>query len=114
MLQIIIPDYRTASRNKTATAHWRKYQEQKKYIADLIAAYAKNNKPITPARVIIEAYYEKTRSIDTSNIDDKIIVDGLMKIGVLPDDDALHNPEVIKRCFINTGKNELRIIIEQM
>ena len=108
---ITIPDYRAKSRNRTVTAHWRTYQKYRDEIADLIQAYAKNREDISFATVIIEAYYKGKRSIDTSNLDDKMIVDGLMKVGILKNDTALEDPEVIKRVYPSSGHDSLVISI---
>jgi Holliday junction resolvase RusA-like endonuclease len=107
-MRIVIPNYRARSRNKTITSHWRTYQKERDEIASLIRAYA-SRKTFSCASVTIEAYYKGKRSIDCSNIDDKLILDGLMHAGILEDDDATHNPEIIKKVYINSGKDELHI-----
>lgn len=108
---ITIPDYRTPSRNKTITSHWRTYQKYRDEMATLISAYATDHSEVCPAEVIIEAYYKGRRSVDTSNIDDKMIVDALMKVGILKDDTAYENPTVIKRVFPDSKKDELVILV---
>jgi Holliday junction resolvase RusA-like endonuclease len=110
---ILIPDYRTKSRNKTITSHWRTYQKYRDEIAQLMMVYCKRKKEVTPAQVEITAYFRDKRTIDTSNIDDKLIIDGLMKLGILPDDTPEHNPVVIKRAVPDTGKDELKIIVRR-
>ena len=108
---ITIPDFRAPSRNKTVTAHWRAYQQQRDDLCGLIRAYVKGAGVICPACVTIEAYYKGKVGVDTSNIDDKIIVDGLMHAGILENDTAKENPEVVKRAYLETGKNELVITV---
>lgn len=112
-MTITIPDFKTPSRNKTATKHWRKYQAARNEMASLIINY----KPViqdmntvnVPLVVDITAVYKSKRSIDVSNIDDKIIVDGLMKAGILEDDSPRFNPAVIKRVKVGRGIDQLVI-----
>lgn len=111
-MTITIPDYRTPSRNKTITSHWRTYQKYRDEMSDLIQAYATDRHEICPATVTIEAYYKGKRSVDTSNIDDKMIVDALMHVGILKDDTAYENPKVVKRVYPESKKNELVITVE--
>ncbi|MFO8068448.1 MAG: hypothetical protein R6U02_00390 [Alkalibacterium sp.] len=111
--KIVIPDYRAKSRNKTAYRHWRTYQKYRDEIAELIMFYAKDKTEIDPARVTLEAYFKGRRVIDTSNLDDKLAVDGLMKAGILKDDTPFENPEIIKRVYPETGENKLVIMVEQ-
>ena len=80
-------------------------------MADLIQAYATKRLQVSPAEVTIEAYYKGRRSVDTSNIDDKMIVDALMKVGILKDDTAYENPTVTKRVFPESKKDELVILV---
>lgn len=111
---IIIPDFRTPSRNMTATKHWRAYQQQRDDLCGLIRAYMRGEGVIYPACVTIEAYYKGKRGVDTSNLDDKIIVDGLMHAGILENDTAIENPKVIKQVYLETGKDELVITVGQI
>lgn len=110
-MKIIIPNYRAQSRNKTNKKHWTVYVKERREVAAFIMAYCTDRKPISPASVRIDAYYKAGRAVDTSNLDDKIIVDALMDIGILPDDTCVENPEVIKHCFKNTGEDKLVITI---
>lgn len=112
-MKIVIPNYRAPSRNKTITSHWRNYQRYRNEISEFVCCYLPEKKIITPARVIIEAHY-KNRSIDVSNIDDKLVIDGLMAAGVLPDDNFKHNPEVIKRVFNKSEDNKLVITVTKI
>lgn len=113
MIRITIPDYRTPSRNKTATSHWRTYQKYRNEMADLVTAYASEKYTISPATVTIEAYYKGRRSVDTSNIDDKMIVDALMLNGILKNDTCIENPEVIKKAYALTGEDKLVITVQE-
>ena len=112
-MQIIIPNYRAKSRNKTITSHWRVYQKYRDEIAELIFAYSKDRSVIFPAKVTITAYFKGKRAIDTSNLDAKTILDGLMGSGILEDDTCIHNPEVILRVIAESGKDELVILVEK-
>lgn len=114
MITITIPNFKTPSRNKTATAHWTKYYRQKEEIAVFITSYAPRKKIISPSKVTIKAYFKGKRSIDTSNIDDKVIIDGLMRAGFLKDDCIEENPIVIKMAFNNSGEEKLVIEIEKI
>lgn len=77
----------------------------------LVRAYAGTIELVSPAVVVIEAYYKGKRGVDTSNIDDKHIVDALMGVGILKDDDPTENPEVIKRSYVESGVDRLDIFI---
>lgn len=116
-MQIIIPNYRTKSRNQTTRKHWIHYRQQLAEMTALVRFSAsledrtRTPKYISPARVIIEAKFKGARGVDTSNIDDKIIIDALMEAGFLLDDDPSRNPEVVKRSQINTGVDELIISV---
>lgn len=111
---ITIPDYRTPSRNKTATKHWTQYKQQRDELAQMIMVYLDGEGVIYPAQVTIEAFYKGKRGVDTSNVDDKIIVDGLMHAGVLDDDTARENPVVIKKVYLESGENTLKITVEKL
>lgn len=114
-MTITIPNYRAASRNKTTRKHWIAYYNQLKDIEKLIWGHCPRPvKQISPAQVIIVAYYEKKRAVDVSNLDDKAIIDGLMKVGILKDDNPTENPEITKMVFANKGRNELHIIVNQL
>lgn len=108
---ITIPNYRARSRNKTATSHWTVYMTHRNELAELIMAYSPQKSCLSPAVVVIEAYYEGKRHVDTSNIDDKMIIDGLMRAGILRDDTAYENPKVIKVCYPESGVDKLDIEI---
>lgn len=113
-MKIIIPNYRAQSRNGTITSHWRVYERERDAIALLIRYHATDRTQLLAANVTINAYFKGKRAIDTSNIDDKFILDGLMKAGILPDDSPSFNPMVIKRSIANSGKDELEIILESI
>ena len=113
-MKILIPNYRARSRNKTITSHWRNYQLHRDEAAALIMTYAKDRRPVFPARVTITGFFKGKRGIDTSNLDDKLIVDGLMRAGILENDTADHNPEVVKRIVLDSGKDELLIEVEKI
>jgi len=112
-MQITIPNYRAKSRNKTITSHWRVYQKYRDEIAELIFAYSKDRSVIFPAKVTITAYFKGKRAIDTSNIDDKLILDGLMAVKILKNDTCIENPEIVKRVISDSGKDELVILVEK-
>lgn len=112
---ITIPKYRCPSRNKTVTSHWRTYQRYRDEIAELIKAYKPRGpqQPFTRAVVVtITAFFKGKRHIDVSNIDDKLIIDGLMHAGIIEDDDAYHNRRVIKEVCLECGEDALTIEIE--
>lgn len=111
-MKITIPNYRARSRNKTATAHWRVYQLHRNEIAELIGTYTPSRECISPAVVTIEAFYMQ-RPVDTTNVDDKIVVDGLMRAGILIDDKPQENPIVIKKCFVDAEEDKLVITVEK-
>lgn len=113
MVRIVIPDYRAKSRNKTITSHWRTYQKYRDEIAEFMLAYAKRDElyEMDNATVEIEAFFKGKRTIDVSNLDDKLIVDGLQKLGVLPDDTPEFNKTVVKTVVPESGKDELVIMV---
>lgn len=113
VIKIVIPDYRAKSRNKTITSHWRTYQKYRDEVSEFMAVYANEIESINPARVTIEAYYKGKRCVDTSNIDDKLFVDGLQNLGILEDDTPYENPEVIKRAYPEAGENKVIIYVHQ-
>jgi len=112
-LIIVIPNYRTPSRNKTVTSHWRNYMRYRDELAELITAYCQDRRLFKCAKVTIAAYYTGKRRRDVSNIDDKMVLDALMKIGVLEDDDTKHNPQITKIAYIDCLTDELHIIVEE-
>lgn len=109
-MRILIPNYRAKSRNGTITSHWRVYQRERDEIALLIRYHAKDRTQLPAADIVINAYFKGKRAIDSTNIDDKFIVDGIMKAGILSDDDPDHNPLVLKHSIPSSGKDELEII----
>lgn len=112
MVFITIPNYRAKSRNQTITAHWRTYQKFRDEIANFMWGYAGSRRALPKnIAVYIRAYYAQNRAIDASNIDDKMFIDALMKIGLLTDDDPEHNPLVIKETKINTKQNKVEVIV---
>lgn len=111
---IKIPEYRAKSRNQTVTAHWTKYKKARDEVKQLVSFYCKNRSQIDIARVTITAFFKGKRSIDTSNIDDKIWIDALMDIGILKNDTPIENPEVVKKTFINCGFDAVEIKIEEI
>lgn len=120
-MKITIPNYRAEGRNSTTKKHYRYYMQARDEVYELMRAYVsqddlrqlakRGNGDIWPARVTITAYYKGKRHVDTSNLDDKIFVDGLMHVGIIKDDDAYHNPEVTKRVIPEAGKDEVEVDI---
>lgn len=89
---------------------------QKKEVAQLVGAYTNYKRfyPISPARVTITAYFKGLKSIDTSNIDDKLYIDVLQEVGLLKDDNPAENPEVVKRAFVSCGFDRVEIEVTQL
>lgn len=112
-MKIKIKDYKAKSRNMTATKHWTSYKRHRDELSLLIRSNSKRKMFDKPVVVIIKAYYKGKRHVDTSNIDDKIIIDGLMDAGILKDDRAYENPKVVKECYPESGKDKLEIIIKE-
>lgn len=111
-MEIKIPNYRALSRNMTNKKHWSHYVKQLKEVTELVSAYNHRKNIFTkPVVVEIEAYYKGKRHVDTSNLDDKIIVDSLMKVGLLKDDTAYDNPVVTKKVYPESGEDKLVITI---
>lgn len=106
-MRIVIPNYRARSRNHTTRKHWTVYRDHLDEATEFVRTYAPSRSVLSPARVVITAVF-KSRPIDTSNIDDKIIVDALMKVGILKDDKPSENPEVVKRSML--GESDHLII----
>lgn len=115
-MTITIHNYRAPSRNKTAFRHWRTYKGARDEMAALLAAETgyKKFEPLHKVKVIIEAWYKGKRCVDTSNLDDKIIIDGLMHIGLLEDDNPKENPIVEKIVFSETGADLLKITVREI
>jgi hypothetical protein len=63
------------------------------------------------ARVIITAYFEKS-PLDSSNIAGKLYEDGLMRAGILPNDDWQHVTELCLRSRIDRERPRVEIIVE--
>lgn len=76
--------------------------------------YCDQRHVIYPAQITIQAFYKGKRGVDTSNLDDKIIVDAVMNIGIIEDDTARENPRVIKEVFLEAEENKLVITIEKV
>lgn len=111
-IEITIPNYRAYSRNKTLTAHWTVYRRYRDEVKSLVSYYCKKPFKIEPAEVTIRAFYRGVRSVDTSNIDDKIFIDALMDIGVLTNDTPQENPRVVKEAYINCGFDRVEVIVK--
>jgi hypothetical protein len=63
------------------------------------------------ARVIITAYFEK-RPLDSSNIAGKLYEDGLVRAGILPNDDWKHVTELCTRSRLDKERPRVEIIVE--
>lgn len=109
---ITINDYRAKSRNQTTRQHWIHYRNQKIAFVSLLMTSLPDSLSLftKPATVSISAYYKGKRHVDTSNLDDKIIVDGLIEVGILKDDRAFENPRVIKTVYPESGVD--KVVIE--
>jgi Holliday junction resolvase RusA-like endonuclease len=112
VLIITIPNYITPSRNKTITKHWRTYMVYRDEIAELIKHYTPTKQLFERAIVTIYANYKDNRRRDVSNIDDKLIIDGLMHAKILKDDSSKENPCVVKWIKSNAGSNKLVVIVK--
>lgn len=89
--------------------------ESKHEVADLVRAYAVRVTTFTkPVKITITAYFKGKRHIDTSNIDDKTYVDALIHAKVIEDDNAYHNPVVIKEVCTDMTEDKLLIRIEEV
>lgn len=111
-MKLTIPQYRAMSRNMTNKRHWTHYVRQLKEVTELVSAYNHRANVFTkPVVIEIEAYYKGKRHVDTSNLDDKIIVDAIMKVGLIKDDTAYENPRVIKSVYPESGEDKLVITI---
>ena len=114
-MKITIPDYLVHSRNKTATAHWRRYQEEKHDVADLVRCYAGRVKLFEkPVVITITAFFKGAKNVDPSNIDDKVYVDAVMRAGIIVDDNTNCNPTVIKHGVLNAEENRVEIEINEI
>lgn len=114
-MKITIPDYIVHSRNKTATTYWRVYQAEKHTTAALVRSYMKRCKTfVKPVQITITAYFKGIKSVDVSNIDDKIYVDAIMNAGIIIDDKVSCNPVVIKKGILNAGEDKVEIEINEL
>lgn len=110
-----IPDHRALSRNQIDRMHWSQYRLAKQDHVILVKSATQKRTPFkNPVSITIEAYYKGKVHVDTSNIDDKFWVDALMHVDILSDDNAICNPEVIKRSHYEAGKDEVVIKIRQI
>ena len=115
-MKIIIPRYRSKSRNITAYKHWRSYQRERDEIADLVWGYTDHKTRFDGKKQVhvkIIAYY-KSYPVDASNIDDKAYVDALMKSKIIPDDNPYINPMVIKQVVTGSADNHVEIIVKEI
>jgi hypothetical protein len=65
-----------------------------------------------PVKVTIKASFKTRSHIDASNIDDKIYVDALRYAKIIPDDNWDWNPIVCKEVCINTGRDQVEIMVD--
>ena len=98
----------------TSRKHWTKYHAMKQEIFSLMMYGASNIEKIEPAEITIKAYYKGKRAVDTSNIDDKIIVDAIMHMGIISDDTPDKNPVVIKKAYRETGEDKLVVEVKKI
>lgn len=89
------------------------YQQYRDEISQLIRINSKRIPTYEQANITIQAHFKGARAIDTSNIDDKLIIDGLMHAGILTDDDPKNNPIVTKMSVPGSGVDKLMIIIDE-
>lgn len=112
-MNILIPKYHAQSRNHTNKGHWTAYVQSKDEVVELIRAYCPHPAMFTvPVKVTIIARFKAKVHIDASNIDDKIYIDALRYAGVIKDDNFYHNPVVQKEVRIDTGSDQVEIIVE--
>lgn len=111
-LLITIPNYRAKSRNQTNKKHWTNYHRHRTEVMELVRVYCKKPRTFECAKVTISAFYKGKRSIDPSNLDDKIFIDSLMRVGILKDDTIQENPVVVKQGFRECGFDKVVIKVE--
>jgi len=96
MVKITIPDHRTVGWNYLyQVAHWRKRKQIADEIHELVWAYCKKlHVPVMNKRVAIEIVAYAVRPLDPDNVCAKLYIDGLVKAGVLKDDNRKFIEEV--------------------
>ena len=88
-----------------------KYQTEKRRWADLIAAYCRPRpqKPIYRAVVTIRYYFKDARRRDPDNYSGKMILDGLVKAGIIEDDSFGKIDLVLRRVDGTEKRTEITV-----
>ena len=91
------------------------YQEYKKlwqkYI--LMLCLPRPEKPIKRARVIIDYYFKDKRRRDPDNFSGKMILDGLVRAGIL-EDDSFNNIELVLKAEVDKEKPRTEITVKEL
>lgn len=106
-----IPNYKLPSRNKLyAGKHWSVRSKLAREIHKLVASYCPKKQMFKKrVDILVKAYYKGNYRRDSSNVDIKIIEDGLKGI-LIEDDDTRHVRRVASEAII--GANDYKVVIE--
>lgn len=96
MVKIVLPDHKTVGWNYLyQSGHWQRRKQVADTIHSLVFCYCRSQK-IQPVDhpVIIELIAHAVRPLDPDNICAKLYIDGLVKAGVIKDDNRNYVSEV--------------------
>lgn len=110
-LVIQVPEHKAISWNKIySQGHWTTRKKLADQIHEYIWAYAPNVDKISgKVDISITAHYKHKRRHDSDNVASKLYIDGLVKAGILEDDDTRYIGKVTTEAII--GAKEDKVII---
>lgn len=112
-------DLKCPSTNKMyAGRHWTARKAEVDLIHTMIIAKARELRlqPITefPIDILITAHYKHKRRHDSSNVDDKAIIDGLVMAKILPDDSTEYIRWAATRAIIGASKDYTEVRVDEI
>lgn len=121
-LLLILFDERPLSINKYyAGMHWAKRKQEADRVHEIVRVActqwkADNNQRLPKfqkARITMTVYF-RSKPFDPSNIPAKLYEDGLVRVGVLPDDSPQYVQEIILRSRVDRENPRVEIAVEEM
>lgn len=113
-LTITVPNYKMPSRNKLyAGGHWSRRSKLAREVHKLVRSYAPSQMFTDRVDILVKAYYADNYRRDSSNVDIKIIEDGL-KGKVIQDDDTRYVRRVSSEAITGADTNKLEIVITKI
>jgi len=110
--EIEIPEHKAVSWNSLySQGHWTERKKLADQIHEYVWAYTPDVKKIKgKVDIAITAYYKDKRRHDSDNVASKLYIDGLVKAGILEDDDTRYVGKVTTEAII--GADEDKVVIQ--